>query len=245
MLIGEQVSKYFGGIQALKNVDFQVGEGEIVGLVGPNGAGKTTLFNVISGVYKPNTGAVTFYGKRIDGFSSSKICKMGIGRTFQIVRPFANLTALENVAMGAMHGKGYRLSKAKKNALKWLEFVGLLGKRDLPAGSLTLVERKTLEVARALATEPKLLLLDEVMAGLNPVEQDGAIELIRKIRKQIGITVFLVEHVMKVVMSVSDKVMVLNFGEKIAEGSPDKVVNDTKVIQAYLGVKQVGKQPNA
>jgi len=241
LLEGFKVTKYFGGLLAVKDVDFSLEEKEIVGLVGPNGAGKTTLFNLISGVYKPTNGTIKLNGKDITKLSPHSICNLGITRTFQIPRPFLELTAIKNVIVAMMFGSGKSMSMtaAQKEALHYLEFVGLEGKRDILAKNLTLRDRKTLEVARALAANPRVILLDEVIAGLNPTETMWLMDLIKKIRDERGITVFWVEHVMKAVMGLAERVIVLHHGEKIAEGSPREVADNSKVVDAYLGVRYV------
>lgn len=231
------VSKSFGGLSALQDVSCRVDDKEILGLIGPNGAGKTTLFNLISGVYPVTSGELYFKGQKMNNLKPYEICHLGIGRTFQIVRPFLNLTALENVATGVLFGKDKPedLKKAFDGATYFLDAVGLLSKKDEPAETLTLIERKSLELARALATKPKLLLLDEVCAGLNPTEQSRAIELIKRIHTDFGIAIVYIEHVMKMIMSVSERIVVLNFGKKIAEGTPEEIGSNEDVIKAYLG----------
>jgi len=240
MLKGVKLTKYFGSLCALHNVDFSVEEKEILGLVGPNGAGKTTLFNLISGVYKPTSGKLIFEGRDITHLKPHQICKLGIARTYQVVLPFTGMTTLENVMVGAMFGrKSLSLSEARKEALRYLEFVGLLNKKDIPVDSLTIADRKKLEVARALATSAKLILLDEVAAGLNPSETLEAMRMIKGIRDELEITVFWVEHVMRAIMNVAERIIVLNYGEKIAEGPPKEVANNKKVIDAYLGEEHI------
>ena len=229
------LSKSFGGLMAINTVNMSVFEGEIVGLIGPNGAGKTTMFNLIAGFLTPEKGQVTFQGKKITGFKSHKICQCGIARTFQIPRPFQHLTVLENMTVGTGFGAGFfNRKKAFEKIDKILDMAGLSDKIFQHADSLNLVERKKLEIARALSTEPKLILLDEVIGGLNPTEVLEMIELIRKLR-DMGLSILLIEHVMKVVMTLSDRVVVLHYGKKLCEGTPEKVVNDPDVIEAYLG----------
>lgn len=237
MLELKNVSKQFGGLEVLKNISLSVQEGTITGLIGPNGAGKTTLFNCINGIYHPDSGVIKFMGKTISDLQPDKICKLGIGRTFQIPQPFPKLTSLENVLVGILFGRNEHLSHtdARKVAEELLEFVGLYEKKDTPAYLLTLHELRKLEVARALGTDPKLLLLDEIMAGLNPVEVDLARKLIRRIRDELGITCFWIEHVMKAIMNEADTVIVLHHGEKIAEGTPLQISKNIEVINAYLG----------
>jgi branched-chain amino acid transport system ATP-binding protein len=239
MLEGDNVTKYFGGLAALKDVSFTVRDKEIVGLIGPNGAGKTTLFNVISGVYKPTSGVIKFKGRKISGKKQEEICKLGISRTYQVPRPFLEMSCLENVMVGALFGKdrGIALDEAREEALQHLEFVGLADKKEVLLKNITITDRKKLEIARALATKPEIVLLDEVVAGLNPTETLEAMKLIRRIRDELGITIFWIEHVIKAVMGVAERIIVLNYGEVIAEGSPEEVVNDAKVISAYLGAK--------
>lgn len=233
LLAVKEVSKYFGGLKALDRVDFEVKSGEILGLIGPNGAGKTTLFNLVTGFLKPDSGQIQFSGHNLAGFKSHQICKLGITRTFQIVKPFAHLSTLENVAVGAFN-RSDDIAAVEDKSWDILNFVGLEQKALDPAGSLTLPDRKRLELARALATEPKLLLLDEVMAGLNPTEQHGIINLIRKIC-EAGTTIFIIEHHMRVVMGLSDRIVVLHHGELIADDRPHAVSEDPNVIEAYLG----------
>ncbi len=229
------VSKFFGGLQALQKVTFDLPEGQILGLIGPNGAGKTTLFNVINGVYTPEEGKVLFLGQDVTGRKPYDLAKMGMARTHQIVRPLAELSVRENVMVGACYGpKGYNLVAAAKVADEVLEFVGLAERAEQLAGSLNVAQKKRLELARALAARPKLLLLDEVLAGLNPSEIDEMVETINLIRDQ-GVTILMIEHVMKAIMSVSDRIIVLDFGQLIAEGDPDEIANNERVQQAYLG----------
>jgi len=236
ILEGEGVTRYFGGLAAVSDVDFHVDQGEVVGLIGPNGAGKTTLFNLISAALVPKPGIIKFKGENITGLKPHTICKMGVARTFQLVKVFANMTVLENVLLGSFFGRSTGISSAdaEREALESLEFVGLSGVRAVPAKDLTLANQKRLEVARALATKPELLLLDEMMAGLNPTEIVQAMELVTRIRDE-GITVIMIEHVMKAIMSVCDRIIVLHHGEKIAEGAPQEIATSKEVIEVYLG----------
>jgi branched-chain amino acid transport system ATP-binding protein len=236
ILEGEGVTKYFGGLAAVSDVNFYVDQGEVVGLIGPNGAGKTTLFNLISASLVPKPGTITFKGKNITGLNPYKICRMGIARTFQTVKIFANLPVIENVRVGALFGSAKSLSSAEatRKAEEFLEFVGLSKVSALPAKDLTLANQKRLEVARALATKPELLLLDELMAGLNQTEITQAMDLVKQIREK-GITIIMIEHVMKAIMNVCDRIIVLNYGKKIAEGTPQEIVNSKIVVEVYLG----------
>ncbi len=233
-----KVTKYFGGLAAVKEVDLEVRRAEIFGLIGPNGAGKTTLFNLVSGVYRPDAGTIEFKGQGFSGIRQPhQVCQLGIGRTFQVVKPFGNLTVLENVMIGVF-SKIRSAEQAKREASEILDGMGMGEKKRMLAKSLTLPDRKRLEFARALATRPDLLLLDEVMAGLTPHEVDETLSLIRKIREG-GVTLFVVEHVMHAIMSLSDRIAILHHGEKIMEGTPQEVAKDERVIKAYLGEEYV------
>ncbi|OGP55404.1 MAG: ABC transporter ATP-binding protein [Deltaproteobacteria bacterium RBG_13_52_11] len=232
------ISKAFGGVLAVNRVSFNLNQGEVLGLIGPNGAGKSTLFNIITGIFKPDTGTIRFNKRDITGIAPYKICQSGIARTFQLVKPFSRLTLLENVMVGRAYGgqPARNIRQARMESAQILALTGLGNKRVRVAGMLSLVDRKRLEIARALATRPQLLLLDEMMAGLNPAELDDAIQLIKAIRDS-GISLIVVEHVMKVIMGISDRVIVLKVGEKIADGTPHEVARDRQVIEAYLGEK--------
>jgi branched-chain amino acid transport system ATP-binding protein len=231
------VTKQFGGLRALYNITFTLEKGEILGLIGPNGAGKTTLFNIIAGTFPSTLGSVRLNGEEITHLGSREVCHRGISRTYQLVRTFSNLTVYENVLVGLYFGKPKEEQKGMENyARDLLQLTGLLQKANTPARSLTLVGRKQLEVARALATRPKVLLLDEAISGLNPTETETMMELIRDIRGR-GITVFMIEHIMKAVMGLSDRILVLNFGQLIAQGTPGQVSKNKDVIEAYLGAE--------
>lgn len=225
--------KHFGGLAAVNDVSLKVNRGEIFGLIGPNGSGKTTIFNLISNYHKPTRGEVYFNGRNITNLKTNKICKLGIGRTFQVVKPLGRLSVLDNVIAAAFSRVNTK-HEARDLALETLEFCEMVHRKDIIAKSLPIGERKRLEIARAMATRPELLLLDETAAGLNPSEVDAAIELIKKIRAK-GVTIIIVEHIMKVIMTISDRIHAINFGQTIAEGAPDEVANHPAVIEAYLG----------
>jgi len=232
----KDLSKSFGGLLALSGLTFSVNKGDVVGLIGPNGSGKSTAFNIVAGTFPPTSGRVLLDGEDITGLSADRVSARGVARSFQLVRPFLHLTALQNVMAGRMYGHEPISStkQAKAEALEILEFIGLREKRNLKASNLTVMERKWLEMGRALATRPKLLLLDEFMAGLTPTEVKAAMELIRGLKER-GITVIVVEHIVKAVMNLSSHVIVLNAGTKIAEGTPQEVSSNPQVIKAYLG----------
>jgi branched-chain amino acid transport system ATP-binding protein len=238
ILEGKGITKHFGGLAAISNVDFHVKQGEALGLIGPNGAGKTTLFNLISAALTPRSGIIRFKGEEITGLSPYKICRMGVARTFQTVKVFADMPVLHNVVLGSYFGMspGMSSADAAREATELLEFVGLSAVKETPAKDLTLANQKRLEVARALATNPELLLLDEIMAGLNPAELAQAMELVTKIRDK-GITIIMIEHVMKAIMNVCERIMVLHHGQKIAEGTPQEIATSKTVIKVYLGEK--------
>jgi branched-chain amino acid transport system ATP-binding protein len=236
ILEGKKVTKYFGGLRAVSDVDFHINQGEIVGLIGPNGAGKTTLFNLISGALVTKHGVIRFKDTKITGLKPHQICRLGVARTFQSVKIFATMPVLQNVLVSSSFGMPTSVSSADatRAAIESLEFLDLSETRMTPARDLTLGNQKRLEVARALATNPELLLLDELMAGLNQTEVAEAMELITKLRDK-GITIFMIEHVMKAIMSICDRIMVLHHGEKIADGTPTEVCNSKKVCEVYLG----------
>jgi branched-chain amino acid transport system ATP-binding protein len=228
--------KSFGGLNAICNLDFEVGEGEILGLIGPNGSGKTTTLNLITGFVIPDKGTVTFQGENVTGLPRYRVCQKGIARTFQLIKPFLDFTALQNVMVGRAYGQhpSKNLDTAKDESMQILEKLGLADKAQVLVKDLRLMERKRLELARALATRPRLLLLDEFMAGLNLAEADETCKLIQEIRDS-KITIIMVEHIVKAVTHISDRILVLNMGRKIAEGSPTEIVHDPNVIEVYLG----------
>jgi len=230
----QNVSKSFRGLRAVAGATFEVDEGAIVGLIGPNGAGKTTIFNMVAGVYAPDEGEIRFGGGRIDGLRPDRVCAAGIGRTFQIVRPFPGLSVLDNVTIGAL-ARSTGVAEARRYAGEILERLGLGAKRDVPGSALTLPDRKRLEVARALATRPRLLLLDEVMAGLRPTECDQLVATFDELNRREGLTILLIEHVMRAVMALAHDIVVLHHGEIIARGAPEQVVRDEAVLECYLG----------
>jgi branched-chain amino acid transport system ATP-binding protein len=228
------VGKSFRGLRAVHAASFDAAQGAIVGLIGPNGAGKTTIFNIVAGVFAPDAGEIHFAGRRIDGLRPDQVCAAGIGRTFQLVKPFAGLSVLDNVIVGALQ-RERGVPAARRLAQEILDKLGLAAKQALPASSLTLPDRKRLEIARALATRPRLLLLDEVMAGLRPTECDQLVEVFRGINRAEGLTILLIEHVMRAVMALAQDIVVLHHGEVIARGAPDRVVRDPAVLECYLG----------
>lgn len=238
LLTVEAVSKRFRGLVAVDRLSFEVPAGGIYAVIGPNGAGKTTLFNMIAGVFAPDGGAISFAGERIDGLPPDFICRRGIGRTFQLVRPFPALSVEDNVIVGALLRR-HRVADARAHALEVLRRLDLYDKCAQRASSLTLPDRKRLEVARALATEPKLLLLDEVMAGLRPTETDRMVAILKQLNRDTGLTILLIEHVMRAVMALASRILVLHHGAAIAEGAPDEVVRNAAVIESYLGAEAI------
>jgi branched-chain amino acid transport system ATP-binding protein len=237
LLEAKNITKRFGGLVAVSDLSLSVEKGEILGMIGPNGAGKTTAFNMISGYYKPNEGQVFFNGENITGLRPDQVCKKGLTRTFQVVKPFSHLSVLDNVMVGAyIHTSDTDAARQKSKEI--LDFLGMSRMTEMLAGGLPVAMRKRLEIAKALATEPRMLLLDEAMAGLRPKETDEVIELVRRVSQQ-GVALLLVEHVMKVIMSLADRIVVIHHGEKIAEGEPELVVRDKAVIDAYLGEAEV------
>ena len=238
LLAVDNLSKRFRGLQAVKNVSFAVPDGGIHALIGPNGAGKTTIFNMVAGVFRPDEGTIALDGRPLNGLRPDQICRIGIARTFQLVRPFAELTVEHNVMVGALRAAP-DVAAAREAAHAVLRRIGLIDRRKQRAASLTLPDRKRLEVARALATRPRLLLLDEVMAGLRPTETDQMVAFFRDINRELGITILLIEHVMRAVMALAQHVIVLNSGEKICEGAPEMVVRDPAVLACYLGEEAV------
>jgi len=227
------MTKEFGGLRAVDSLDLTIEKGQILGLIGPNGAGKSTAFNCIAGVFPPTTGVITFNGEKINGQKPWDLCKKGLARTFQIVKPFASKSVLYNVMVASFATTNSR-TVAEEKAIKVLESLSFADKKDVLSGNLTIADRKRLEIARALATEPQLLLLDEVMAGLRPAEVDEMVQVLKTIRDQ-GTTIFVIEHIMRAIMALSDRIVVIQFGKKIAEGTPNEIANNENVIKAYLG----------
>jgi branched-chain amino acid transport system ATP-binding protein len=236
----EASTKRFGGLLANRDVSLTIARGEIVGLIGPNGAGKTTLFNCITGYMHPDEGRIVFDGADVTHTRPERICRLGVARTWQVVRAFGRMTALENVVCGALQ-RTNRIGEARARARELLDFTELRGRDEAPAATLTLADKKRLEIARALATQPKLLLLDEAMSGLTPMETAAAVQLVRRIHTQLGVTICVVEHVMEVVMPLSHRVIVLDYGVKIADGTPEAIVRDAQVIRAYLGERRAAR----
>ena len=239
MLECRGVTKRFGGLVAVNDVSFSIKEGDIVGLIGPNGAGKTTLFNVINGFYKPDKGEIWFNGNNVTGFPPHKICKIGMGRTFQLVKSFNRLSVLENVVVGGLFGKPHQtgLKEIEEEAYTLLSRLGLEQKGEVLTRDLNIIDRKLVELCRALATQPKFLMLDEIISGLTPTEVTYFLDVLKDIQRETGVTIFLIEHIMKAIMSISRNIIVIHHGVKIAEGTPQEIANDEQVINAYLGAK--------
>lgn len=233
----DHLTRNFGGLRAIDDLSLEIESGQILGLIGPNGAGKSTAFNCIAGVYAPTAGRIYFKGELINGCKPWDLCKKGLARTFQIVKPFASKSVLYNVTVGGF-ATCVKRSDAEAKAMAVLELLGFADKKDVRAGNLTIADRKRLEIARALATEPRLLLLDEVMAGLRPAEVDEMVAVIKALRER-GITIFVIEHIMRAIMALSDRIVVIHFGKKIAEGAPSQIAADENVIKAYLGEEYV------
>lgn len=229
------LSKNFGGLQVLQDVSFAMDEGEIMGLIGPNGAGKSTLFNVITGIYRPDAGSIRFQGKNLVGLKPHRVCRRGIARTFQLVRICPSMTVLDNVMVGAVYGRKDGSKRAREEALECLEILNLLDAKDTVSAHLTYSDRRLVEIARAIASRPGLALLDEPLAGLNPAETEQVMRVIRDIRKTRGVSIIWIEHKMDAVFNLCDRIVVLDYGRKIAEGRPNEIANNKKVVEAYLG----------
>lgn len=237
MLTVSHLTKSFGGLTAVDDVEFEIGEEEIVGLIGPNGAGKSTLFNTITGVYRADGGSVLFDGQEITGKKPHQIAKEGIARTFQTARTFNESSVLENVVIGVIfgHDESIPVDKAQEQAVEYLEFVGLSDKKEMKVSSLTIADRKQLELAKGLAAEPNLILVDEIASGLTPTEVDELVDTLKRVRSELGISVLWIEHIMGAIMSATDRIIVLNQGQKIAEGTPTQIQQNEMVAEAYLG----------
>ncbi|MFD1686989.1 ABC transporter ATP-binding protein [Halobellus litoreus] len=237
MLTATNVTKRFGGLVAVDDVDFSIGDEEIVGLIGPNGAGKTTLFNTITGVHAPNEGSITFNGEELVGKTPNQVAQLGVARTFQAVRTFNESSVLDNATVGAVFGndESVSMNEATERAREALAFVGLGGREEAEAGSLTIADRKQLELAKGLAADPDLILVDEIGAGLTPAEIEEITQTLERARDERGVSVFWIEHIMEAIMSVTDRIIVLNRGEKIADGTPEEIRSNEQVTQAYLG----------
>ena len=231
----KDINKFFGGLHVLSDISFNVDEGEIVGLIGPNGAGKTTIFNVITGIYRPNAGSIQFRGQDLIGLKPYRICKNGIVRTFQLVRIFPTMTVLENVLVGSIYGKRGEKKRARDEALACLEILDLLELKDTVSAHLTYSDRRLVEIARAIAAKPGLALLDEPLAGLNPTETEKIMGVIKDIRERHGISILWIEHKMDAIFNICDRIVVLDYGKKLAEGGPKEIATDKNVIEAYLG----------